>query len=483
MAPMPPLPEPLWKTASPEVQAAVLALVEYYEQRLAQLESRVKDLENRLKLNSTNSSKPPSSDPIGLKRKPPSPPSKKKRGGQPGHPKAHRALVPPEKVRDTINCIPISCRRCGHELSGEDPEPLIHQVAELPRIEPIVDEYRLHRLVCPDCGEKTCGVLPEGVPIGRFSPYLQAMLAMLAGAYRLSKRQIQQVSADMLGLKISTGMISKLERQSAAALEAPYNELATSVHQADAVNIDETSWREDRRKRWLWVTVTRLATVFTIARNRSGEIAVALLGSRDGQVVSSDRFSAYEWIMASWRQVCWSHLRRDFQAMIDRADEGEPIGRRLLSLSNRLFHNWHRVRDGTLDWGGFQGRMTRLRPEVKQALEEGSRCSCAKTAATCFEILKVEEGLWAFTRVRGIDPTNNAAERALRHAVIWRRISGGTDSVKGSRFVERMLTVVATCRQQGGNVLDYLTSCFEASRCGQDIPSLLPVTTANIEAA
>jgi transposase len=483
MAPMPPLPEPLWKTASPEVQAAVLALVEYYEQRLAQLESRVKDLENRLKLNSTNSSKPPSSDPIGLKRKPPSPPSKKKRGGQPGHPKAHRALVPPEKVRDTINCIPISCRRCGHELSGEDPEPLIHQVAELPRIEPIVDEYRLHRLVCPDCGEKTCGVLPEGVPIGRFGPYLQAMLAMLAGAYRLSKRQIQQVSADMLGLKISTGMISKLERQSAAALEAPYNELATSVHQADAVNIDETSWREDRRKRWLWVTVTRLATVFTIARNRSGEIAVALLGSRDGQVVSSDRFSAYEWIMASWRQVCWSHLRRDFQAMIDRVDEGEPVGRRLLSLSNRLFHNWHRVRDGTLDWGGFQGRMTRLRPEVKQALEEGSRCSCAKTAATCFEILKVEEGLWAFTRVRGIDPTNNAAERALRHAVIWRRISGGTDSVKGSRFVERMLTVVATCRQQGGNVLDYLTSCFEASRCGQDIPSLLPVTTANIEAA
>ena len=480
---MPPLPEPLWKTASPEVQAAVLALVEYYEQRLAQLESRVKDLENRLKLNSTNSSKPPSSDPIGLKRKPPSPPSKKKRGGQPGHPKTHRALVPPEKVRDTINCIPISCRRCGHELSGEDPEPLIHQVAELPRIEPIVDEYRLHRLVCPDCGEKTCGVLPEGVPIGRFSPYLQAMLAMLAGAYRLSKRQIQQVSADMLGLKISTGMISELERQSAAALEAPYNELATSVHQADAVNIDETSWREDRRKRWLWVTVTRLATVFTIARNRSGEIAVALLGSRDGQVVSSDRFSAYEWIMASWRQVCWSHLRRDFQAMIDRVDEGEPVGRRLLSLSNRLFHNWHRVRDGTLDWGGFQGRMTRLRPEVKQALEEGSRCSCAKTAATCFEILKVEEGLWAFTRVRGIDPTNNAAERALRHAVIWRRISGGTDSVKGSKFVERMLTVVATCRQQGGNVLDYLTSCFEASRCGQDIPSLLPVTTANIEAA
>ena len=483
MAPMPPIPEPLWKTASPEVQAAILALVAYYEQRIDQLETRVKDLENRLKLNSTNSSKPPSSDPSGLKRKPPAPPSKKKRGGQPGHRKARRALVPPEKVSETINCKPSDCRRCGHELSGDDPEPLIHQVAELPRIEPIVNEYRLHRLICPGCGEKTCGVLPAGVPSGCFGPYLQAVLAMFAGAYRLSKRQIQQVSADLFGLLISTGMISKLERQSGAVLEAPYNEVATGVHEAEAVNIDETSWRENRAKRWLWVTVTRLATVFTIARNRSGEIAAALLGSQDGQVVSSDRFSAYEWIMASWRQVCWSHLRRDFQAMIDRADDGEKIGRRLLSLSNRLFRNWHRVRDGTLEWTVFQKRMGRLRQEVKQALEEGSRCSCAKTAATCFEILKVEEGLWTFARVRGIDPTNNAAERALRHAVIWRRISGGTDSVQGSRFVERMLTVVATCRQQGNNVLDYLTSCFEASRRGQAIPSLLPVTTTKIKAA
>ena len=198
------------------------------------------------------------------------------------------------------------------------------------------------------------------------------------------------------------------------------------------------------------------------------------MGSKDDQVVGSDRFSAYEWIKAFWRQVCWAHLRRDFQAMIDRGGEGESIGQRLLSLSNRLFRHWHRVRDGTLPWNAFQERMHRLRREVKQTLLEGSRCPCAKTAATCFELLKVEEGLWTFARVQGIAPTNNAVERALRHAVIWRRISGGTDSVHGSRFVERMLTVVATCRQQGHNVLDYLTSCFEADRRGQALPSLLP---------
>jgi transposase len=478
-----PVPDELWNTVPPEAQAAIAAVFLALQQRVTELEIQVRDLQARLGLNSTNSSKPPSSDPIGTKRKPPTPPSGRKRGGQPGHDPAHRALVPPEKVRATTDCKPTACRRCHHELTGDDPEPLIHQVAELPKLAPLVDEYRLHRLSCPQCGETTCGALPAGVPTGSFGPYLQAVLAMLAGTYRLSKRQIPQLVGDLFGLSISTGMISKLEQRSATALEAPSHELALSVHQAEAVNIDETSWREDRTKAWLWVTVTALATVFTLVRSRGGTIAAALLGSRPNQVVGSDRFSAYDWIAASWRQICWSHLRRDFQAMIDRGGDGAPIGRRLLSLSHRLFRNWHRVRDGTLDWSPFQERMGRLRREVKQALQDGSRCACVATAATCFEILKVEEGLWTFARVRGVEPTNNAAERALRHAVIWRRISGGTDSVRGSRFVERMLSVVATCRQQGRNVLDYLTACFEADRSGQAIPSLLPVGASEIKVA
>jgi len=255
---MPPLPEPLWNVASPELQAGIIALIQSYEGRIACLENRLGDLENRLKLNSTNSSKPPSSDPIGMKRKPPAPPSGKKRGDQPGHRKVRRGLVPPEKVRETFDCKPDACRRCGHGLSGDDPEPVIHQVAELPKIEPIVDEYRLHRLTCPACRATTCGALPAGVPTGCFGPYLRAVLAMFAGAYRLSKRQIRQVAADVFTLSISTGMISKLERQSAAVLESPYNELAVAVHQAKATNIDETSWREQLRKVWLWATVIRL---------------------------------------------------------------------------------------------------------------------------------------------------------------------------------------------------------------------------------
>jgi transposase len=391
--------------------------------------------------------------------------------------------VPPEKLRSSTDCRPTSCRRCAHPLRGDDPEPLIHQVADLPRIEPIVDEYRLHRLSCPGCGATTCGPLPEGVPTGHFSPYTQAVLATLAGAYRLSKRQIQQLTADLFGLTISTGMISKLEKRSAAALAEPYDELARSVLEAEAVNIDETGWRQDRRKAWLWVTVTALATVFTIARNRSAAVARRLLGDKEDQVVSSDRFKSYDWLWAYWRQVCWSHLRRDFQAMIDRGGPGERIGRRLLGLSDRLFEAWHQARDGVLEEGAFQERILRLRPRVRRALADGTKCSCAATARTCAEILRVEEGLWNFVWFPGVEPTNNVAERALRHAVIWRRISGGTASESGSRFVERMLTVVATCRQQGRNVLEYLTSCFEADRRGQVIPSLLPVTEPAIKVA
>lgn len=486
----PSIPTALWNAVSPKAQAAFQEVVDSYTQEITELErlvgdlkgqnqalqSRIKDLEARLKLNSTNSSKPPSSDPIGFKRKPPAPPSGRKRGGQPGHPRAQRRLVPTEKLRSVTECRPTECRRCGHGLAGDDPGPLVHQVAELPRIEPLVDEYRLHRLACPQCGVTTCGRLPEGVPTGCFGPYLQAVLATLAGGYRLSKRQVQQIAHDLYGLSIATGMVSKLEQQSATVLEAPYNEVALAVHDAPSAGIDDTSWRENRGKAQLWVVVTALTTVFTIAAKRSGAVAKALLGTKPNQVVTSDRHSSFEWIDPAWRQICWAHLERDFQAMIDRGGAGEATGRTLLRLAQRMFRWWHQVRDGTIDRARFQKIAARLRREVKATLKSGQSCGCVKTAATCFEILKVEEGLWTFARVEGVEPTNNGPERALRHAVIWRRVSGGTDSAAGSRFVERMLTVVATCRQQKRNVLEYLSSCFEAQLRGEKVPSLVPAS-------
>jgi transposase len=384
-----------------------------------------------------------------------------------------RALVPPERVASVTDCKPTECRRCGHPLRGEDAEPRRHQVAELPPIEPEVHEYRLHRLGCPHCKTVTCGDLPDGVPRTSFGPRLHAALSVLTGAYRLSKRQVVQLGSDLLGLTISVGMIAKLERITAEVLEQPVVELAERVKTAEAANIDETGWREGGRKAWLWVVVTAVGVVFRIVRSRAGAVAADLLGEEPKPIVISDRFPGYEWITLQSRQVCWAHLRRDFQAMIDRDGDGAEVGRQLLWQSNKLFESWHKVRDGTIRRSTFLQAMAWLRPMVRLSLERGSRCACTKTAATCGELLRLWDCLWTFTRVEGVEPTNNAAERALRHAVIWRRISGGTDSEAGSRFVERMLSAVATCRQQKRDVLGYLTQCHRAHLLGGEGPSLL----------
>ncbi len=467
------IPRHIWDSFSDEARAVVGAIVAGLEQRIAELNQQVQDLKARLDQNSTNSSRPPSTDPIGVKRKPPAPPSRKGRGGQKGHPRRMRALVPPERLASVTDCKPARCRRCRHPLSGVDVEPRRHQVAELPPIEPEVHEYRLHRLCCPHCKTITCGALPDGVPRTSFGPRLHAALGVLTGAYRLSKRQVAQLCSDLLGLTISIGMIAKLERVTADVLEQPVAELAEAVKTTEAANIDETGWREARLKAWLWVVATSAGVVFRIARSRAGAVAAELLGEGPKPIVISDRFPGYEWIKLGSRQVCWAHLRRDFQAMIDRDSDGAEVGRQLLWQSNKLFEYWHKVRDGTIRRATFLQYMAWLRPMVRSSLRRGSECGCTKTAATCGELLRLWECLWTFTRVEGVEPTNNAAERALRHAVIWRRISGGTDSEAGSRFVERMLSVVATCRQQNRSALEYLTRCHRARMLGIESPALI----------
>jgi transposase len=473
-----PIPQHVWDGFSDDACVIVGTVIDGLERQIIELRQQVQELKARLDQNSTNSSKPPSTDPIGVKRKPPEPPSKRRRGGQKGHARRMRALVPPERVASVTDCKPTGCRRCGHPLSGEDSEPRRHQVAELPPIEPEVREYRLHRLSCPYCKTVTCGVLPDGVPRTSFGPRLHAALSVLTGAYRLSKRQVAHLGSDLLGLTISLGMIAKLERITAAVLEQPAAELAEAVKTTEAANIDETGWRENGCKAWLWVVVTSMGIVFRIARSRAGAVARDLLGEQPKPIVISDRFPGYEWIELKSRQICWAHLRRDMQAMIDRDRDGAEVGRRLLWQSGKLFESWHKVRDGTIRRSTFLQTVSWLRPMVRSSLERGAVCACPKTATTCTELLRLWDCLWTFTRVEGVEPTNNAAERALRHAVIWRRISGGTDSEAGSRFVERMLSVVATCRQQGRDVLSYLAECHLARLGGRPAPSLIPAPAA-----
>src|SRR4051794_36803820 len=274
-------------------------------------------------------------------------------------------------------------------------------------------------------------------------------------------------------------MICRRERQAAAELEAPVEELREYVREAAVAHVDETSWWQGRDKMWLWAAVTRLVTVFVIAPSRGADVARDILGTDAAKVVISDRLKSYAWIKR--RQFCWAHLNRDFQAMIDRGGESAEVGRLLLGHSERLFGWWHRVRDGTMARATLRSKVAMMRFSLREDLRRGVKCGCARTAGTCRELLAGEAHLWTFVRVEGVEPTNNDAERALRRGVIYRKASGGTESEGGSRFVERMLTVVATCRQQEIDVLDYLTRCYQARLEGQSVPPLLPA--ANTQAA
>jgi transposase len=450
---------------------AVRVLLHQQQEQLQQLQGQLADALAKLRTNSTNSSLPPSSDRFHRKRRPPPPPGqpRKKCGAQPGHPQHLRLLVPPDQVRETISCKPTTCRRCGKPLTGNDPDPLRHQVAELPVVVPDVVEYQLHRLTCSCCHTSTCGTLPPEVK-GHFGPRLEATLALLAGQYRQGLRPVMGLSADLWGLNLSTGMVSKLRQRTAEALLVPWAQVALYVGTQN-VNIDETTWREGKKRAYLWAAATPLAAVFLIAKGRTAQVAKRLLGKDYAGVATCDRLKSYWWIKRL--QWCWSHLRRDFQAMIDRDNAGKAIGKRLLGLSNMLFHLWHQLGEGNLSRARFQALMEPVRAAVRRALQRGKKCGCSKTTGTCKELLEHEEWLWTFVDSEGVQPTNNEGERTERHGVLLRKTSGGTDSPEGSRFVERVLTVVATCRRQGKKVLDYLEACVKAWRHNRSPPSLL----------
>jgi len=344
----------------------------------------------------------------------------------------------------------------------------------VPPVTPVVDEYRLHRLVCPRCRTSTCAALPPGVPAGAFGPRPRAILSVLAGGDRPGKRPIRQLAFDRLGLSISVGMICRLERP-AAEMEAPVGELREYVRTAAVAHIDETSWWQGPDKAWLRAAVTRSVTAFAIATSRGADVAKDLLGTDRRKVVIGDRLESDTWIKR--RRFYRAHLDRDFRAMVDRGGESAEVGRLLPGHSERPFDWWHRVRDGTMARATPRADEAMIRFSSRDDLRRGLECACSKTAGTCRELLAGETHPWTFVRVEGVEPTNNDAERASRHGVIDRKLSGGTGSEAGSRLVERMLSVVATCGQRDVNVLEYLTRCHQAHLDGKAAPSLLPTPT------
>lgn len=454
---------------------------------IARLQARVEALERRLAQTSQNSSRPPSSDPPGAGRTRPvtrAKPRGRKPGGQPGHKGTSRKLLPPEQVAEIEDHWPCRCNGCGHPLprgAGQDAgPPARHQVTEVPPITPTTTEHRLHSQRCPRCAVVTAAVLPGGVPRGAFGPRLVALVGLLSGCYRMSKRTVVGVLADLFGVELSLGSVSACEQTVSATLAAPVAEAHEQVQTASVVHADETSWREGRGAAWLWVAATATVTVFRICGQRSKAAAQALLGAFHGVLVS-DRWGAYRWY-GGQRQVCWAHLKRDFQAMSEHEGWAGWIGHALLGHTREIFRLWHRIRDGTLSRPAFRRRMQPIRREIERLLALGQR-TAAPIAGTCKEMRTLLPAFFTFVDHEGIEPTNNLAERQLRHAVIWRTTSFGTHSADGSRFVERILTARATLRQQERNVVEYLVDAMTAFQAGREIPSLLPTPAAPARAA
>jgi hypothetical protein len=418
---------------------------------------------------------PPSSDPPSApKRKTKGKKNKRKRGGQKGHKGSRRTLIPEDKVDKIEDLVPCACERCGSKhLHVDHRHPWRHQVVEIAEILSAVVEYRIHSGLCGGCGHRTKAALPKGVTPRNFGPRLESFVAFLSGGCHLSKRHIQELLDDVFGVSISLGAITECESKVCQSLEAAYEEAHLSAQDADVAHADESGWREGLSMAWLWVLVTTSLVVFRVDRSRSQEAAKKLLKKFTGTLVC-DRYGGYN-IHQGLRQFCWAHLLRKFYAFAELPDEAGKIGEDLVEKTLLMFHWLNRVRDGTMTRKKFKKQMQKnLIDEIEAILRRGQECGQEKMAGTCKRILKTSKFLWTFVEHEQVPPTNNDAERAIRKVVLWRKGSFGTQSSRGSRFAERVLTVVGTCKRQERSVFKFLTASRFAHLNKSPYPSLLP---------
>jgi transposase len=445
--------------------------------QIAGLQGELHELRAQLNRNSSNSSSPPSADPPGAPRPVVKTPTGRKPGGQSGHPGHHRRRLPPERVNEIVPYVPTICDHCQAPLSAEpgpgDPEPTWHQVAELPVLAALITEHQGHARICSCCGRLNRGVIPPEIRAHVIGPRLAATMSYFTSRHRIGRRGVEEVVETVFDVPTSLGSISTLEAEASDALASPYREAQAAVRQAPVKNTDETGWSEKGQKRWLWGAATATVAFFVIHLRRNFEGLQALLGETIEGIVCSDRWAAYSKLPLELRQICWAHLKRDFQKLIDRGGPAEALGREGLEVVECLFADWWAFRRGELDRPGLQARLDPVARELQGILEQGCSCADSKAATFCANVLALYPALWLFTTIEGVEPTNNHAERILRLGVLWRKNAFGCQSSAGCRYVERMLTVVQTLRLQKRPVLDYLYRAIVAHRAGLPPPQLL----------
>jgi hypothetical protein len=458
-----------------ETAVALLLRVGELIEANRRLEARVDELEQRLNRSSRNSSLPPSQDPPSAPSRPGKLGSGGRPGGQAGHEGRSRPLLPLERVDELLEHWPVRCQACARPFAAEEQidaaAPQRHQVSELPPIAVRVSEHRLHRLRCPACAAQTRAELPADVPRGAFGPRLQAAVATLAIRNRVSRRDTVELIGELFGVDCSTGSIDSIVQQAGAALREPQARLQDQIRSAAAVNVDETGWRLRGGKRTLWGAFTPTVAVFRIAPDRHQREAEALLGADFAGIACSDRWWAYDYLDPQRRQVCWSHLIRDFTAHSEGMAAQKQFGEAGLAIAAQLFAAWHNYRRE-----GDRTRLTEqiepLKHELRTLLERAARKSTKTKYHRRFatNLLKRWPALWTFTHLDGVEPTNNHAERGLRGAVIYRKLSLGSQSETGEQTIERLLSMSVTCRLQRRSLFAYLTDVLTANIRGDPIP-------------
>ena len=450
---------------------------------IAELVRRVEALEARLNVNASNSSTPPSANPPGApvpvhKKK-----SSRKPGAQPGHPPHLKQLLPAERVKDVFVFVPERCRSCEaalpHYAGPNDPAPSRHQVAELPELAAVVTEYQGHCRTCPACGVITKAAIPAELRAHSVGPRLAATLSYLAGCHHVGKRGLEEITEDVFRVPIALGTVSTLEQQMSEALAPAYEQALEAVRAAPVKHVDETGWKQAGARRWLWVAATQTVAAFLIHSRRNIAALTLLLGETIHGILVSDRWSTYDRIANDRRQICWAHLKRDFQKCIDRGGPNGPgadIGRDGLKIVRRVFKTWHTFRGGGFGPCSREELVQRFLPIIREfdrLLERGHRCASSAIATFCANLADLGEAPWMFVIEENVEPTNNHAERVLRKGVLWRKNAFGCASERGCRFVERLLTVVQTLRLQRRPVLAFLHQSLAAHRRQQTQPALI----------
>lgn len=437
----------------------------------------VRELLAKLNANSSNSSTPPSANPLGADKPVKKAKSPRKRGGQPDHPPHLKQLLPAERVTDTKHYYPDSCANCHAALSRlpgpNDPAPKRFQTVEIPELPVEVVEHQAHGRICLCCGHQTHAIIPARLRAHSVGPRLVATLAYFTGCQGISKRGVEEIVETIFGVPISLGTVANLEQEVSAALAAAHEEALQAVRQAEVKFADETSWKLWGKLCWLWAAATANVCVFVIHAKRGAVGLAALLGEEIDGILHSDRWHVYLQVPAERRQLCWAHLKRDFQKIVDTGGPSQFVGRRGLRIVKELFAAWHRFQKGEVTRRTLQRLMEPLAARLNKALVEGAFGADARVSKFCENVLNLESALWTFAREEGVEPTNNFMERLLRRAVLWRRRSFGCNSVSGCRFAERILTVVQTCRLHGKNALEFLFNAINNHRRSQPSPCLL----------